>query len=78
VPASALRTGGSLYVVEEEGRLSIRRVKLLHVAGSRAWVAGDITPGEFVVTSPMRGAAPGMRVQVVERQEQAPVSREVH
>jgi len=76
VPASALRTGGSLYVVEGGGRLSIRRVKLLHVAGSRAWVSGDIAPGELVVTSPMRGAAPGMNVQVV-KQEQEPVSQEV-
>ena len=73
VPAAALRTAGTLYVVDEDQRLSIRRVTLLHMDGARAWVSGSISPGQKVVVSSMRGAAEGMKVQVVDRPAAASV-----
>ncbi|WP_203291768.1 efflux RND transporter periplasmic adaptor subunit [Maricaulis parjimensis] len=63
IPRNALRGEGSVYVVEEGGTLSVRSVEIIDSNPDRVVLAGGVRGGELVVTSPIRGASDGMRVQ---------------
>ncbi|HKK51339.1 MAG TPA: efflux RND transporter periplasmic adaptor subunit, partial [Myxococcota bacterium] len=69
LPREALRPGGRVYVVGEDGRLRFRVVDLLRVERDEIVVGGGLTEGERVCTSPLQGALDGMRVRVIEGAE---------
>lgn len=66
IPRNALRGQDKVYVAQADGTLAIRTVEVLSSDRTRVVLRGGITPGTSVVTSPIRGAADGMPIEVVE------------
>lgn len=62
LPRSALRGSDQILVAGRDGLLSVRTVPVIDTSASRVIVASGLEPGEWVVTSPLRGAAEGMSV----------------
>ncbi len=65
VPRAALRGENQVYVAEEGGTLSIRTVNVLSSNRDQAILNGGIDVGDPVITSPIRGVADGMKIDVV-------------
>ena len=63
LPRSALRGQDNVYVAEEGGTLSVRTVHVIDSNSDRVVVSSGVERGELVVTSPIRGANDGMRIQ---------------
>ena len=63
LPRSALRGNDSVFVAEEGGTLSVRTVSVIDSNEERVIVSSGVAGGEYVVTSPIRGANDGMRIQ---------------
>lgn len=63
LPRAALRGQNSVYVAEEGGTLSVRTVEVIDSNSERVVVSSGVRGGEMVVTSPIRGASDGMRIQ---------------
>ncbi len=66
LPASALREGNNVYVVSSTGRLEIRQVKPIWEDKRTVIIGKEIADGEKIVISPLLGAAPGMKLRIVE------------
>ena len=64
VPRSALRGNDKVYVASE-GRLSIKTVSVISSDRKQAILRSGISIGDAVITSPIRGVADGMKIQVV-------------
>jgi hypothetical protein len=66
LPRDALRPGGRVYVVDENGRIRFRDVEVLRVERSQVIVGGGLRDGERVCTSPLEAAVDGMAVRLLE------------
>jgi len=64
IPRSALRGNDKVYVADG-GTLSIKTVEVLSSNRDQAMLGGGIDIGESVITSPIRGAADGIKIEVV-------------
>ena len=64
IPRSALRGNDKVYLAED-GELSIKTVQVLSSNRNQALLSGGVEIGDTVVTSPIRGAADGMKIEVV-------------
>jgi hypothetical protein len=64
IPRSALRGEDKVYVAQDD-TLSIKTVSVLSSDRQHAILKGGIEIGDQVVTSPIRGVAEGMKIQVV-------------
>lgn len=62
LPRQALRQGNQVLVVNDEGRVSFRKVEVLCAKGDWMVVQGDLERGEAVVVSPLPQAVEGMEV----------------
>ncbi len=62
VPRHAVRTGGSVWVVED-GQLRIRPVDVARADRDRAYVASGLHAGDLVVTSALDAVTDGMKVR---------------
>ncbi len=69
IPASALRAGNVVYLVNDEGRLEIRDVEVAHAAPDQVVVSGGLQPGERVVTSAVRNPIQGMALATISGDE---------
>ena len=65
LPVRALRDENTVWVVEN-GLLQIRKVEIVHFEGDYFYVSNGLMHGEEVVTSPLKGAADGMKVSFQE------------
>ncbi len=65
LPRSALRGADQVLVAMPDGTLSIRTVDVIESRPDRVVVMDGVERGEQVVTSPLRGAADGMRVRAL-------------
>ncbi len=65
LPRSALRGADQVLVAQPDGTLSVRTVNVIESRPDRVVVSSGVNSGEFVVTSPLRGAADGMRVRAL-------------
>ena len=63
IPAQALRDRDTVWLVSE-GEIQIRNVKIAHVDFDDVYLSGGVSPGEKIITSPVKGAANGMKVQL--------------
>lgn len=72
IPAPALRAGDIVYLINDEGRLEIRDVKVAHANPQRAIIAGGIAPGDQVVTSAIRNPVAGMALVALDPESPAP------
>ncbi|AZU03005.1 RND family efflux transporter MFP subunit [Glycocaulis alkaliphilus] len=66
LPRSALRGADQVLVARPDGTLSVRTVDIVESSPQRLVVASGVEAGEFVVTSPLRGAADGMRIRALD------------
>jgi len=66
LPTAALRDDGTVYVVDQEGRLHFRNVEVLRNRRDEIVLGGGLRAGERVAITPLRGAVDGMRVRVAE------------
>jgi hypothetical protein len=67
IPRSALRAGDTVYVVNNEGLLNIRRVGVTHSTPDFAVIHEGLNPGEQVIVSTIRNPLEGMAVQANKR-----------
>lgn len=68
----ALQPDNSVYVIEAEGTLDIREVKVVHKNSEDVVVAAGLDAGEQVVVSPVRNPIKGMRVEALSSEEPEP------
>ena len=67
IPRSGLRGKNEVFVANANNTLSIKTVEVLSSDRDRAIIRGGIETGDVVVISPIRGAAEGMKIDIVER-----------
>lgn len=65
LPRAALRGADQVLVARPDGTLSVRTVNVIESRPDRVVVTGGVNNGEYVITSPLRGAADGMRVRAL-------------
>ena len=63
LPRNALRGTNEVFVAQEGGTLTIRQVNVVTSDIDRVVVTSGVQAGDLVVTSPVRGASDGMRIQ---------------
>ena len=66
IPRAGLRGADQVYLANDDGTLSIKTVSIISSNRDSAILRGGVSPGERVVTSPIRGVAEGMKIQLVE------------
>jgi len=67
IPRSGLRGKDQVYVAMSDGTMTIKTVEVASSDRNRAIISSGLVSGASVITSPIRGAAEGMKVDVVER-----------
>ncbi|MGB3457478.1 MAG: efflux RND transporter periplasmic adaptor subunit [Litorimonas sp.] len=66
VPRAALRGEADVYVANDDGTLSVRRVVVQSSDRDRVVLTSGLSAGERVIVSPIRGASDGMKIEVVD------------
>lgn len=66
IPREGLRGTDQVYIATDDGTLSIRMVEVLSSTRDRVVLGSGLAVGESVIISPIRGAAEGMTIEVVE------------
>lgn len=70
LPASAVRAGGWVYLVDADNRLTERRVRVAAQSGDQVVIGGGLTDGEQVVVSLVTEIRPGTVVDPIPRQQE--------
>jgi len=65
IPRAALRGEDKIYRAKPDGTLTIETVTVMSSTRERAVLDGGINFGDAVITSPIRGVAEGMKIEVV-------------
>lgn len=65
VPRTALRGKDQVYIAKEDGTLEIRQVQVASSDRTRVVLVGGVTGEEKIITSPVRGVASGMKIEIV-------------
>lgn len=65
IPRSALRPGGTVWVVDANGRLEFRRVVVARFSTRGVVIESGLASGEKVVISPIKAVTSGMKVRSV-------------
>ncbi|RKQ71989.1 RND family efflux transporter MFP subunit [Litorimonas taeanensis] len=65
IPRAALRGDNQVYVANDDGTLSVKTVTVVSSNRDRAVLSNGLTRGEAVITSPIRGVADGMKIELV-------------
>lgn len=77
IPRSGLRGKNEVFIANADKTLSIKTVEVVSSDRVRAVLRSGINAGDVVITSPIRGAADGMKIDIVERMaETAPSGSE--
>ncbi|WP_374763239.1 efflux RND transporter periplasmic adaptor subunit [Yunchengibacter salinarum] len=71
MPRAALRSENTVYVIAGDNTLSIREVTVLSSNADRVLVKDGLKAGDRVVTSPVRAAVDGMKVEPITRSAEA-------
>jgi RND family efflux transporter MFP subunit len=69
IPRSALRENDMVWVVDESGKLSFRKVEVARLTTASAILKGGLYSGEMVVTSALKAVTDGMRVRIAKISE---------
>ncbi len=67
IPRGGLRGDDRVFVATLDGTLEIRTVDVRASDRQQAVITNGLSAGETVIVSPIRGAAEGMRIEVVEK-----------
>ncbi|EED36393.1 efflux transporter, RND family, MFP subunit [Luminiphilus syltensis NOR5-1B] len=76
IPAAGLRAGDQVYVLNKEGRLEIRDASVVYLNSEGAILEDGVLAGEMIVTSAIRNAIPGMKLELISDSEEQPVGDE--
>jgi len=63
IPRSALRGDGTVWIVDQQGRLSFRKVKVARLTADTALIESGLKNGDLVVTSGLKAVTEGMQVR---------------
>jgi len=69
IPRSALHQGNVAWVVDRDGRLHYRKVKVARIDGEQVQISSGLKTGEQVVVSPLKTVTDGMKVRPLPRKE---------
>ncbi|UCE51606.1 MAG: efflux RND transporter periplasmic adaptor subunit [Desulfobacterales bacterium] len=69
IPRSALRENDTVWVVDESGKLSFRKIEVARLTTASAILKGGLYSGEMVVTSALKAVTDGMRVRIAKINE---------
>jgi multidrug efflux pump subunit AcrA (membrane-fusion protein) len=69
IPRAALRENNSVWVVDENGRLTFRKVGVARLTTTAAILISGIHDGEMVVVSALNAVTDGMRVRIAKSAE---------
>ena len=69
IPRSALHQGNVVWVVDRDGRLHYRKVKVVRIDGEQVQIRSGLKTGEQVVVSPLKTVTDGMKVRPLSRKE---------
>lgn len=67
IPRAGLRGKDQVYVAMSDGTLTIKQVEVASSDRDKAVITSGLVAGSTVITSPIRGVAEGMKVDVVDR-----------
>ncbi len=67
LPREALRENDTVWIMDKEGKLRIRKVEILRFEGEEAFVGAGLAQGEQVVLTTLSGAADGMKLRLADR-----------
>jgi RND family efflux transporter MFP subunit len=65
IPRAALRDNNTVWVVDETGRLTFRRVDIARLGTNQAILRSGLKDGEMVVTSGLKIVTDGMKVRIM-------------
>ena len=71
IPAAGLRAGGQVFILTEEGRLSIRAVDIIYATPDQTLVSSGVIDGEQVIVSAIRNPIAGMRLEAIDTNKRA-------
>lgn len=66
VPRTALRGQDIIYIANDDKTLSLRTVKVASSSREMVVISSGLEAGERVITSPIRGVAEGMKIELAE------------
>lgn len=64
VPRTAIHEGDTVWIVDPEGRLRLRKVTIARFEGDDVMITGGVADGESIVTSSLKIVTDGMKVNV--------------
>ncbi len=64
LPRSAFRDDSTLWAVDKDNKLRIKKVDVAFMEHERVVISGGIADGETIVTSPLSGASNGLKLRV--------------
>lgn len=76
IPRAALRGNDQVYIANSDETLDIRTITVRASDRDRAIVTAGLKAGEQVIVSPIRGAATGMKIDIVDALDVAEISAE--
>ncbi len=71
VPRTALRGTNTVYIANKDKTLSLRTVKVASSTREMAVISSGLSSGEQVITSPIRGVADGMKIELANFTDEA-------
>ena len=66
IPRAALRDDSTVWVMDRDGYLSIKKVDVARFEGDRAIISGGLAESEPLVLTRISGAADGMKLRTVQ------------
>jgi len=66
VPRTALRGSDTIYIANDNKTLSLRTVKVASSSREMVVISSGLSSGERVITSPIRGVADGMKIELAD------------
>ncbi len=69
VPRTALRGTDTVYIANDDNTLSLRTVKVASSTREMVVITDGLLSGERVITSPIRGVAEGMKIEIADFQD---------
>ena len=66
IPGEGLRAGNLVFVLTEEGQLSIRNVNVIHNTADQTLLSSGVSQGENVIVSAIRNPIAGMRLESID------------
>ncbi len=66
VPRTALRGSNTVYIANDDKTLSLRTVEIASSSRDMVVISAGLAPGEQVITSPIRGVAEGMKIELAD------------